>query len=138
MSQSQIQQIIDALKSASGYGWDALVRQQVVVGYQELASSACLFITLAVLLIVSLRLYRHYRHNDEANVERRAKERSKSQNSYCSSADDLATEGFAIGSIFCSIAALILLCVVIFLTIDGVGHIVNPAGYAITQLLPRS
>ena len=119
MTSAQVQQIIDTLNHAAGAGWTVIVRQQYIVGWQETIIAA-IFVLLG---IVSVPLaFKGFRRCIEAY---------KDDNSYG------ATYGWwLLMGIPASMLVLNGLLVGLFLGSDALGHLLNPAAYAIYSVIP--
>jgi uncharacterized membrane protein len=109
---TQIQSIIDALKTAGGAGWQALVSQQVSSGW--VAMGACAFFLLVGIVAAIVARVVASKTNWESN-----------------------DEGFGADVVF--IIAVVVSMTLIILSVSmfllSVNQVINPNGAAITQLL---
>ena len=60
MTSGQVQQIIDALRTASGGGWNTLVTEQRVIGVQLIAAGGILLLLAMPAVRVAIRGFREW------------------------------------------------------------------------------
>lgn len=112
MSASDLKQIIAALKEALGPAWDAYVRQQYIIGGEQIAVG----VMLAVAVGASLPFCRYM-------IGRFKEDES------CEGSLAIGVSGF--------ILEVIALVPAVSLLSDGIGHLVNPAGYIIQGIVSK-
>jgi hypothetical protein len=119
VTSAQVQQVIDALNHAAGAGWSVILRQQTIVGWQELVITS-IFVILGIVCVPLC-----------AMGIRRSLAGYKESSGYGS------TYGWW-ALLYVPSALLILngLIIGIFLGSDAIGHLLNPAAYAIYSVIP--
>ena len=112
MTTTQIQSIIDALKTAGGNGWNALVSQQLTTGWIGMFTAAFfLFVALVTIVIATAAWHRtNWESNDKGVIA------------------DIVFLIAVVVATFCVIFATSLFFV-------DLNQVINPNGAAITQLV---
>jgi hypothetical protein len=122
MNADQINQVINELAAKLGplgrTVWDAYVRQQLVVGYQELGFAVVLLVVMIGLLVVARMVWNARAKAHLANPRANLSE----------------YEGGTTGAL---LSGAVCLCLTLLLVSDGIAHLVNPQYGAVQALLGR-
>jgi RsiW-degrading membrane proteinase PrsW (M82 family) len=116
MTPQQVQQIIDALRSAAGQGFQLLVQGQIVTGVQEVVTAVVLLIIATGAILGLFAIHRASQQKEDWE-------------------DDFTS---LLLGMFCLFPALGCPLASVFLLSDGIEHLVIPASFAVQQLLPGS
>lgn len=134
MSSGEINKIVDTLAQKLGpmaqQVWDAYVRQQYVIGIQQIVIGSIMLLGVIGCGVVIRLAWRHYQR-ENAKFEATKKNGGYG---YGSGPDGEGEVGISAAA---GVIGLVLLAVGMLLVAEGIGHIVNPAYGAVQGLLGR-
>lgn len=135
---TQVQQVISALNHVASAAWTSLVQQQYLNGIGEAVLSGVFLILLVISSVVlarcATRLWQSYQ---PANFVTRIREKSYSRDTYEIRARDEDSDRYyapaTISAALMVASSIVLLCC----AADSIQHIVDPAAYAINNIIGR-
>lgn len=125
----QINGIVEKLTPLAAHVWEVYVRQQYVIGYQQLAMAFLLLVMIAAGACVIAKILMAWQRDEKA--WNRVHDEGKR---YGEKFDD---ESYMIGVVVTGVVCLLLIFPLIGFAIDGFGHLANPEYGAIQGLLNR-